>query len=102
MPRRYHIALPNFLLAAFIFIVLASNPAGSQGKDVQLPPNSYLITVHYDLGMHCTGFDLSYCCVLPPYNSILAQVIRTATGAQDLPATLTAEDLKKQGWVLWY
>ena len=27
--------------------------------------------------MHCTGFDFSYCCVLPPYNSILAQVVKT-------------------------
>jgi hypothetical protein len=30
-----------------------------------------------ELGMHCTGFDFTYCCVLPPYNSILAQVVRT-------------------------
>jgi len=43
----------------------------------QAPPRDYLILVNYELGMHCTGFDFSYCCVLPPYNSILAQVVRT-------------------------
>jgi len=41
------------------------------------PPRDYLILVNYELGMHCTGFDMSYCCVLPPYNSIQAQVVKT-------------------------
>ena len=27
--------------------------------------------------MHCAGFEFAYCCVLPPYNSILAQVVKT-------------------------
>ncbi len=29
--------------------------------------------------MHCTGFEFAYCCVLPPYNSILAQVVKPNT-----------------------
>lgn len=41
------------------------------------PPRDYVILINYELGMHCTGFDLSYCCILPPYNSILAQVVKT-------------------------
>jgi mono/diheme cytochrome c family protein len=36
--------------------------------------------MNYELGMHCTGFEFSYCCVLPPYNSILAQVVKTQQG----------------------
>ena len=36
----------------------------------------FKIMMNYELGMHCTGFEFSYCCVLPPYNSILAQVVR--------------------------
>jgi hypothetical protein len=44
--------------------------AGAMKHDIVVPMN-------YELGMHCTGFDFSYCCVLPPYNSILAQVIKT-------------------------
>ena len=30
------------------------------------PPRDYVILINYELGMHCTGFDFSYCCVLPP------------------------------------
>jgi hypothetical protein len=40
----------------------------------------FKITMNYELGMHCTGFEFAYCCVLPPYNSILAQVIKPAQG----------------------
>jgi hypothetical protein len=47
---------------------------------VNKPVNDYNISINYELGMHCTGFDFTYCCVLPPYNSIQSQVIKTATG----------------------
>jgi hypothetical protein len=47
------------------------------------PKNSFNILMNYELGMHCTGFEFAYCCVLPPYNSILAQVVRSDKGAND-------------------
>jgi VCBS repeat-containing protein len=36
----------------------------------------FKIMMNYELGMHCTGFEFSYCCILPPYNSIVAQVVK--------------------------
>ncbi|MFQ5788573.1 MAG: hypothetical protein ACE5H1_11415, partial [Thermodesulfobacteriota bacterium] len=66
------------------------------------PKNNYLITAHYDLGMHCTGFDFSYCCVLPLYNSILAQVVKAADEKNPIPKLLSEEELKKEGLILWY
>ena len=41
----------------------------------------FKIMMNYELGMHCTGFEFSYCCVLPPYNSILAQVVKPQNGS---------------------
>jgi hypothetical protein len=41
--------------------------------------------------MHCTGFDFSYCCILPPYNSIQSQVVKTATGPYTFPQLLKAD-----------
>lgn len=55
----------------------APPPTVTPGRVVGMPPRDYVILVHSELGMHCTGFDFTYCCVLPPYNSVLAQVIRT-------------------------
>jgi hypothetical protein len=40
----------------------------------------FKILMNYELGMHCTGFEFAYCCVLPPYNSIVAQVLKPAQG----------------------
>ena len=45
--------------------------------------NKFNIMMNYELGMHCTGFEFAYCCVLPPYNSIIAQVARSDKGNND-------------------
>jgi hypothetical protein len=41
--------------------------------------------------MHCVGFDISYCCIIPPYNSVQAQAVRSATGGT-LPDLLSGDD----------
>ncbi len=50
---------------------------GGGGGGETSPKNAFNIMMNYELGMHCTGFEFAYCCVLPPYNSILAQVVKT-------------------------
>ena len=62
------------------------------------PPGSDLpvqedlkIMMNYELGMHCTGFEFAYCCVLPAYNSILAQVVKPESASGTFP-TLMAGD----------
>jgi len=46
------------------------------------PRNPYNIFINYELGMHCVGFDLSYCCIIPPYNSVQAQAVKAGTGTE--------------------
>ena len=41
------------------------------------PKNPFNIFINYELGMHCVGFDVSYCCIIPPYNSIQAQAVQS-------------------------
>ena len=55
------------------------------------PKNKYNVFVNYELGMHCVGFSMDYCCVIPPYNSIQAQAIRSGGDGQ-LPKLLTPDD----------
>ncbi|MDH3986866.1 MAG: PKD domain-containing protein, partial [Gammaproteobacteria bacterium] len=50
----------------------------------------FKMMMNYELGMHCTGFEFAYCCVLPVYNSILAQVVRPQNGI-DTPRLLEAD-----------
>ncbi|MDD2450354.1 hypothetical protein [Sulfurovum sp.] len=54
----------------------------------------YSMFVNYELGMHCVGFEMSYCCVIPPYNSIQSQAIQIGKNGK-LPKLLTPEDKVK-------
>ncbi len=67
-------------------------PAPMAEMSTSQPKNDYNITVNYELGMHCTGFDFSYCCVLPPYNSVQSQVVKTSTGEKKMPEVLEAAE----------
>ena len=42
----------------------AAGPRGQKGP-LYDPRNKYEIFINYELGMHCAGFDISYCCILP-------------------------------------
>ncbi len=55
------------------------------------PKDPYAIFINYELGMHCVGFDISYCCVIPPYNSIQAQAVKTGGGGET-PRLLSPAD----------
>ena len=63
---------------------------GGGGGGETSPKNAFNIMMNYELGMHCTGFEFAYCCVLPPYNSILAQVVKT-TKDSTFPKLLEAD-----------
>jgi len=80
------------LLAVSLATALTAGYAhATPTPDKTKPLNDYNITINYELGMHCTGFDFSYCCVLPPYNSVQSQVIKTATGPKKWPELLEAD-----------
>ena len=68
----------------FTYVAVDANGVTSDPATVVLQTLSkqvdFKITMNYELGMHCTGFEFAYCCVLPPYNSILTQVIKPAQG----------------------
>jgi hypothetical protein len=73
----------------------SGGPISYQGpmvaEDQSKPKNDYNITINYELGMHCTGFDFTYCCVLPPYNSVQSQVVKTATGKRKYPELVESD-----------
>jgi len=72
---------------------LKSETITVDGKKVKSynPVNDVNLFINYELGMHCVGFEMSYCCVIPPYNSIQSQAVRSGTQG-DLPKLLTPED----------
>ncbi len=80
-----------FIFLFFLFFHLETANASTKKSSVK-NQNDYVITINYELGMHCTGFDFTYCCVLPPYNSILTQVIKHGSISDgELPVLLEAD-----------
>jgi mono/diheme cytochrome c family protein len=63
------------------------------GKEMTFynPKNPYNIFINYELGMHCVGFDISYCCIIPPYNSIQAQAVKSGMKDEN-PRLLSPDD----------
>ncbi len=67
----------------------APPPGGGADLPIQ---TDFKIMMNYELGMHCTGFEFAYCCVLPAYNSILAQVVKPeGTDGADFPELLEGD-----------
>jgi len=67
------------------------NPPGG-GDPGFADQTDFKIMMNYELGMHCTGFEFAYCCVLPAYNSILAQVVKPeGTDGADFPELLEGD-----------
>ncbi len=88
--------IKNFALSAILPVVatlcaVSTDDASAATVPIK-PKNDYNITINYELGMHCTGFDFTYCCVLPPYNSIQSQVIKTSTGKKKAPKLLASDE----------
>jgi mono/diheme cytochrome c family protein len=87
--RRDYDKTPQFKLSA----LKQASLLGSAEKAFN-PKNPYNIFINYELGMHCVGFDMSYCCIIPPYNSIQAQAVKTGENG-DLPRLLSPSDKVK-------
>jgi hypothetical protein len=49
---------------------------GGAGSPAPLPPDAFVLLGWNDLGMHCYNFDFRYIGVLPPYNTLWAQVVK--------------------------
>lgn len=90
---RTHLALAiaTVLGVAAAGCTAQSSAPPSAANSASKPKNDYNISINYELGMHCTGFDFSFCCVLPPYNSIQSQVVKTASGPNSVPQMLGSD-----------
>lgn len=64
-------------VAAFITI-------GALGAFVPPAPNNYVVFAWNDLGMHCMNEDFSEMMILPPYNTVRAQVIDRTHGSPEI------------------
>ena len=81
---------PPFTLKRLEPIPVKAEGAGTE-TTLFNPRNPFSIFINYELGMHCVGFDISYCCIIPPYNSIQAQAVQAGLHG-DRPRLLSPGD----------
>ncbi len=63
-------------------ITVASNKTTSTSQIYQLMLGAYVVLGYNDLGMHCMNQDFSEFMILPPYNTLHAQVFRRGAEPQ--------------------
>lgn len=67
----------------------APQPPAPQQQQPSL--TSYVVLGYNDLGMHCMNQDFSQLCILPPYNSLHAQVIRRGVEPRVISSGVTVK-----------
>lgn len=55
--------------------VYAAPPVAKAAAPAVVAPRSFVVLGYNELGMHCMNQDFSEMCILPPYNTLRAQVI---------------------------
>ncbi|MBL8200440.1 MAG: hypothetical protein JNK40_05650 [Chromatiales bacterium] len=75
-------ALSTVALAVALGACGSGGSSGGDGGGGTVQPLSYRILATNDLGMHCVDADFSVFSILPPYNVVGAQVIRTDTAGR--------------------
>ena len=102
-PRRAHLRLVGIVLCALIAIgsfgvVLTTSTAaqaigGASGPTPDSAPqaDTYKIVGWNDLGMHCMNESFANLAVLPPYNTLWAQVIRQGPEPAIVTSGITVE-----------
>lgn len=80
---------PGFVLIALILFAL-----GGCSDDKEKPPfytDAYVVFAWNDLGMHCLNPSYDKAVILPPYNTVLAQVVKRGDPPQLVTSGLTVE-----------
>jgi hypothetical protein len=75
------------LIAAIGVLGLGAN----RGMGMIPPPSSYVVFGYNELGMHCMNEDFSELMILPPFNTIRAQVIRRGIEPQIVTSGVTVK-----------
>jgi len=75
-----------------LILLLASCETGEEVADHPLPPTGdYVVFAWNDLGMHCLNPTYDTAVILPPYNTVWAQVIKRGNPPQVVTSGLTVE-----------
>ena len=86
---RVFIALSLMLLLIGLWLGLGYVNASPVLADTEADDDAYIVLAWNDLGMHCYNANFEYLAVLPPYNTLYAQVIRLGSPPEVITTGIT-------------
>jgi hypothetical protein len=84
-------AIAAMLAVALLGCSSSEEPNGGNGSDIPATDMEYVVFVWNDLGMHCLNPTYDQAVILPPYNTVWAQVVRRGNPPQIVTSGLTVE-----------
>ena len=83
----------DFVILVIILMILSSGcKKSTEPGQVNLPqPGEYVVFAWNDLGMHCLNPTYDTAVILPPYNTVWAQVIKRGNPPQIVTTDLSVE-----------
>ncbi len=93
MKRPYVLAVPVIVVILAIGLIgnrLDKDSTTSNSSPV-IQKDKYIVLGWNNLGMHCYNPDFSNLAILPPYNTLVAQVIKVGDPPQIITSTITVE-----------
>jgi hypothetical protein len=91
MRTRYH---PHALFVLFLvlsFAACSQSTEPNNSVDIPATGSQYVVFAWNDLGMHCLNPTYDQAVILPPYNTVWAQVVKRGNPPEIVTADLTAE-----------
>ena len=77
LKSRWNVLVAGAAIGTCCFLsVDRESPAADRATAARIQRSSYTVLGYNDLGMHCMNQDFSEICILPPFNTLRAQVIR--------------------------
>jgi hypothetical protein len=87
MPRQFGLLLLSISMSALVLLSGCSNNNGVNAVDI--PVGEYVVMAWNDLGMHCLNPTYDEAVILPPYNTIWAQVIKRGNPPEIITTGIT-------------
>lgn len=90
--RKWLIGLAFGLALVLGVVIIVSRPAApslASDEASSTTEGDYIVLAWNDLGMHCYNRDFQYLAVLPPYNTLWAQVIRVGAEPEVVTSGIT-------------
>jgi len=89
MRKVYGLAVLGSLLVVGLFLIVAPSSSLVAAPPQASTDGEYIVLAWNDLGMHCYNRDFEYLAVLPPYNTLWAQVIRVGNPPEIVTTGIT-------------